>query len=230
MTENQDQGRPQESPYGEGSTSSQQYGQSPAGQSQQYGGQQYGQQQYGQPQYGQQQYGQQSGYPQQYGDYGTTAAPAKPAHVIVAAILGFIFSAFGVLATLGFLLGGAALNSLFDSLATQNADVARAGAGVVTGIFVFFGVLALIWTVLMIWGSVWALTGRSRVMLLVGGSIETACMLFGLLAAISDAGNSGASSLIIFLVFFLAALAIVVLLSLRPAAQFFAAHRARRGR
>jgi hypothetical protein len=262
MTENEDQGRSQQSPHGEGSTSSEQYGQPPAGQpqysqpeygqpdygqsqptqpqygEQQYGqagyGQQYGQDQYGQPAaYGQQQYTQQygqPGYPQQYGAYGTTAAPAKPAHVIVAAILGFIFGAFGVLVTLFALLGGAAFNSFFDTIAAQNSDVANAGAGFVTGILVFVGLLALIWTVLMIWGSVWALTGRSRVLLLVGGSIATAFMLIGLISALSDASNSGGGGILTTLVFFLAALAIVVLLSMRQAAQFYAAHRARRGR
>ena len=55
-------------------------------------------------------------------------------------------------------------------------------------------------------------------------------MLIGLISALSDAGNSGGGGILTTLVFFLATLAIVVLLSMRPAAQFYAAHRARRGR
>jgi hypothetical protein len=82
----------------------------------------------------------------------------------------------------------------------------------------------------MIWGSVWALTGRSRVVLLVGGSIALAFTLFGLIGNLADAETAGVGGVITSLLFFLAALAIVVLLSMKPAAAFFAAHRARRGR
>ena len=52
--------------------------------------------------------------------------------------------------------------------------------------------LALVWTVVMIWGSIWALTGRSRVLLLVGGSIALAFTLIGFLGNLTDGGNSGA--------------------------------------
>jgi uncharacterized membrane protein len=82
----------------------------------------------------------------------------------------------------------------------------------------------------MIWGSVWALTGRSRVMLLVGGSIALALTLFGLIGNLSDASNVGAGSVIFSALFFVAAVAIVVLLSTKNAGAFYAAHRARRGR
>ena len=52
------------------------------------------------------------------------------------------------------------------------------------------GLICLVWTVLMVWGSVWALTGRSRVMLLVGGSIALAFTLFGLI------GNSTSGAML----------------------------------
>jgi hypothetical protein len=86
--------------------------------------------------------------------------------------------------------------------------------------------------VLVIWGAVRALTGRSRVLLLVGGAIAvavTALFLVGVLSGVST-GGAGGGEVVFSLLLFLAALAIVVLLCLRPAAQYFAAHRARRGR
>jgi hypothetical protein len=244
----------------------QQYGQAPYGQPQ-YGQAQYGQPQYGQPQYGHPQYGQtpygqpsygqpayggqygQPGYgaPAAYGQYGYSASPARPAHVIVPAILGFIFAAFGVLSTLGVFLGGAAVVGLAGALDSGALDSgpgdpfggelpsdAAAGIGVV---FVVLGLIILAWTVLMIWGSVWALTGRSRVLLLVGGSIAVLVTLIGVLASVLDSttadsvgGTEYAIGIVITLAFFVASLAIVVPLCLRPATQFFAAHRARRGR
>jgi|tagenome__1003787_1003787.scaffolds.fasta_scaffold20894608_3 hypothetical protein len=235
MSQPTDPGRP-EAPYGQQpgqpgygqpqyGQQQPQYGQPPAyGQQPAYGDSQYGQQQYGTPA----PYGQQPGYGQQpaYGQYGTSGVPAKPPHVIIAAVLGFIYGALGVLISLGLILGGAFLGSLFGDIAEGDTTLDGAG-GVVTGVLVFFGVLALAWTVLMIWGSVWALTGRSRVMLLVGGSIALAFTVFGFL---SSAGNSGSNGggIVVSLLFVLAALAIVVLLSMRPAANFFAAHRARR--
>jgi hypothetical protein len=225
----------QQQPYGQPQP---QYGQSPYGQqydpAQQYGQQQYGQQQYGQQGYGQQgygqpyaqQYGQQYGQQGGYGQYGQSAVPAKPGGVVTAAVLGFIYGAFGVLASLGIFAGGAALFSLEDTFEGTEAE----GAAEVGGAFVLvFGVLAVAWTVVMIWGSIWALTGRSRVMLLVGGSIALAVTLFFFLASLASAADAGAAGIIWSLLVFLGALAIVVLLSLRSAASFFAAHRARRG-
>jgi hypothetical protein len=221
-----------EPPYGQV-----QYGQPP------YGQVQYGQPQYGQPQYGQPAYGQPSGYPAQYGQpygqaaygqYGQSSAPVKPAPVIVSAVLGFVFGAFGVLVTLGVLVGGAALVGLSDTLDSSADDPfadlgADAAAGIGIGIVVV-GLLALVWTVLMIWGSVWALTGRSRVLLLVGGSVAIAATLFSVIASAADNSTDQAAGVLISLLSFFAAVAIVVLLCLRPATQFFAAHRAGRGR
>jgi hypothetical protein len=243
MSQSDDPGR-SEAPYGQGAGSGQPYGApaDPYGQQPTYGQPQYGQPQYGQqPEYGQppygqqpaygqppygQQYGQTQQYGQAYGQYGASGVPAKPPHVIVAAVLGFIFGALGVLVSLGLILGGAFLGSFIGDLAQDEAG-AQAGAGVVTGVFVVFGVLALAWTVVMIWGSAWALTGRSRVMLIVGGSIAVAFTLIGFLSSVGDS-QSTAGGIIVSLLFLVAAVAIVVLLSLRPAADFFAAHRARR--
>jgi hypothetical protein len=242
MSQSDDQGRSESSPYGQQQPYGQppQYGQQQYGQPSPYGQQpheqpQYGQQQYGQPSpYGQQydptqQYGQQYGEQGGYGQYGQSAVPAKPGGVITAAVLGFVYGAFGVLASLALIVGGAAFSG-----AGAGADEEIPGlgpiAGAVSGVLIVVGVLILVWTVLMIWGSVWALTGRSRVLLLVGGSIALAFTLFGLLGSLADSANAGTGGIFWSLLFVVGALAIVVLLSLRSAASFFAAHRARRGR
>jgi hypothetical protein len=192
---------------------------------------QYGQPQWGQPaqpQYGQQPYGQQYGQAPAYGQYGQypTGTPARPGAVVTAAVLGFVFAAVGVVVTLGIFVGGAALLSLGDAFdGTEAQGAAHFGGAIVVG----FGLLALVWTGVMIWGSVWALTGRSRVVLLVGGSIALAFTLLGFLGSLGDdSTNSG--GIVLTLLFLLAALAIVVLLCLRPAADFFAGNRALRGR
>ena len=230
-------GQPQ---YGQG----QPYGQPQYGQGQQHGqGQQYGQpaygQQYGQPQYGQQygqpapyaqpygqqygqQYGQYGGAPgQPYGQYGYGQAPARPGTVITAVVLGLVFAALGVLSLLGILIGGVdavdVTGSVYDDEARQDAVI-----GLVIG-----GVLVLAWTVVMVWGSVLALRGRSRVLLIVGGSIAIAFTgLFTIigLAEIDELGGA----IVVFLALLAGAVATVVLLSLRSAAAWFAAHRARR--
>jgi len=205
----------------------------------------YGQSPYGQPSYGQPaysgQYGQPAyGAPAGYGQYGYSAVPSRPAHVIVPAIIGFVFAAFGVLATLGVFLGGAAVVGIAGALDAGSGDpfgdlTGDAAAGIGVAIIVV-GLLCLAWTVLMVWGSVWALTGRSRVLLLVGGSIAALFTFLGVLASVFDTSTDyGTTSeyafgIVLTLVFFLAALAIVVPLCLRQATQFFAAHRARRGR
>jgi hypothetical protein len=86
----------------------------------------------------------------------------------------------------------------------------------------------------MIWGSIWALNGRCRVLLIVGGSISIATTGFSFLGSIGSmndgTGNNGPGGVLVSLLFFLGALAIVILLSMRASGQFYAAHRARRGR
>ncbi len=201
----------------------------PYGQSQPYGQQpQYGAHpQYPASPYGQQQpmpYGQYS-MPGGYGQLAPGSRPAKPGGVVTAAVLGFIFGAFGIIACLALFVGGAFLGSFFGSL-----DETGAAGGAITGVFVVFGIIALAWTVVMIWGSVWALTGRSRVMLIVGGAIAVAFTLLAFLGSLAEPGQGGAGGVFFNLLFLVAAVAIVVLLATRPAAQFYAAHRARRGR
>jgi hypothetical protein len=244
-------------PYGQPQYGQPEYGQPQYGQPQ-YGQPQYGQQSYGEPPYGQEhgqpsygqppQYGQpgqpygQAGYEQSpygqqpspydqpygqvpaFGPYGS-GQPAKPGTVVTAAVLGFVFGALGVIFTLLTFVAGSAASSVFGSL--SNDDDAA------TGIFAVVLLLALLmgaWTVVTIWGSVWALTGRSRVLLIVGGSIAIAFTLFAFLASLGDTGDSGAGGVIWTLLMLVAAVAIVVLLSVKPSADFFAAHRARRGR
>jgi hypothetical protein len=223
-------------PYGQQYGSTPQYGQQQYGQPPQYGTSSGEQQQYPAPaQYGQ--YGQQPaqygayGYPAQtggYGQYGESAVPAKPAAVTIAAVLGFIFAAFGMLATLAFLFigalaGGAASEDLEESIPGFNSVI-----GAAAGIFIVLGLLALAWTVVMIWGSIRALSGRSRVLLIVGGSIAVFATGLGFFGSLGEE-TQGAGSVLFSLLFFAAALAIVVLLCLRSSAAFFSAHRARRG-
>jgi hypothetical protein len=235
----------------------QQYGQPPkygtAQPGQPYGAQQdqpygHGQGQgYGQGPSGYPQYGQQGGYGQYtapaqyggYGQYGQTAVPARPTPVVVAAVLGFLFSALGALMGLGLLLGGALVGTVMEDLiasdpALSDVDPSELGevADVAQWVAIGFGVLALLWTAIMVWGSVRALTGRSRVLLLVGGGIAVAVTALLLLVVLSElsTGEVGGAEVLFFLLFFLAALAIVVLLSLRAAAQYYAAHRAGRAR
>ncbi len=251
MSQSDDEGRSESSPYGQGPPAGGgQYGQQQYGQEQQPYGQptpyeppqqgqsQYGQPQYGQPspygqqydpaspygqQYGQQQYGQQP-YGQ-YGPYGQSAVPARPGGVVTASVLGFILGALGVLVSLVLIvLGAAATNS-----DTEVIPGLEEFAGVVGGVLIAVGVLALGWTVVMIWGSVWALTGRSRVLLLVGGAIALGLTLLGFVANLGDTSNTTASGVFWNVLMLAAAIAIVVLLSLKPAADYYAAHRARRG-
>ena len=143
-------------------------------------------------------------------------------------MLGFIFGAFGVLLSLVSIVGGAVASG-----AAGDADEEIPGfgaiAGAVGGVLIAFGVIALIWTVVMIWGSVWALSGRSRVMLLVGGAIALVLTLFGFLGSLGD-DTTGGGGVVFNLLLVLAALAIVVLLCLKPSADFFAAKRAQRVR
>ncbi|MGY2084697.1 hypothetical protein [Blastococcus sp. SYSU DS0539] len=238
MSQSDDQGRSEPSPYGPGGGP--EHGQPPYGQQnppqqygqQQYGQPRYGQEQYGQPQYGQPGYGQQYGtpapygqqYPQQYGQYGPTGVPAKPGGVVTAAVLGFVYGAFGLLVSFFTIVVGVAASGADMSLDEEIPGLGSV-AGAVGGVLLVVGLLALVWTVVMIWGSVRALTGRSRVLLLVGGSIALVFTAFGFLGSLVDGGTA---DIVVNLLFFLAALAIVVLLSLKPSAQFFAAHRYRR--
>jgi hypothetical protein len=241
--------------YGRPEQGQPQYGQQPSYGQPQYGQQQYGQQPYAQPQYGQpaqpqygqpgqeqpgygqqqypaaygqqaygQQYGQQYGQPPAYGQYGS-AQPAKPGSVVTASVLGFVFGALGVIFTLLLLLAGSAASTFVGDF-TDNDDVENS----ILAVVILLAVLMGIWTVAIIWGSVWALTGRSRVLLIVAGSIALAFTLLGFLGSLGDAQNSGAGGIIWSLLFLAGALAIVILLSRKPAADFFAAHRARRGR
>ncbi|MCW2581548.1 MAG: hypothetical protein JWQ53_338 [Klenkia sp.] len=213
----------------------------------------YGPASYGQPAYGQGGYDQggyvQPAYGQEASPYGYQAAygqggvqgygwgappPARPGGVITAAVLGLVFGAIGVLVTALFLVGGAALtgassgaNSLDDDLGL--GDLFGSGFAAAAGVVFVLGLLALVWTVLAIWGSAWALTGRSRVLLLVAGSISVAATGLAFIGALANAGQEGsAGGVVVTLLFFAGAIAIVVLLSLSPASQFFAAHRARR--
>jgi hypothetical protein len=156
--------------------------------------------------------------------------------VITAAVLAFVYAAFGLLAAVATLAFGAVVDDLVGVLEAESdqplnnvdaeaLDFARAGLLVV-------GVIALAWTVVMVWGAVLAIKGRNRVLLLVGGSMAiavTGFVLFAAGAGAADPATEGAAGGVVFSVLlFLGAVAIVVLLCRRSAAQFFAEHRARR--
>jgi hypothetical protein len=235
--EQDDQNRPPTAPQGQQYGGAQYGSPSPYGAQPQYGQQYGGQPQYGaQPPYGQQPapYGQQYGQPTGYGSgypspgyeqYGQVAVSPRPPAVTVAAVLGFVFAAFGVLVTLAFLVLGA-----MSGGASGDLEAALPGfgsvAGAFAGVLVVLGLLALAWTVVMIWGSVRALTGRSRVMLIVGGSISIATTGIGFLGGLGDENTTAGGAFVSFL-FFVAAIAIVVLLCVRSSAAYFEARRVR---
>ncbi|MCZ2824029.1 MULTISPECIES: hypothetical protein, partial [unclassified Modestobacter] len=219
--------------YGQGQYGQGQYGQGQYGQGQ-YGQGQYGQQAYGQyGPYGQQQHGQPDPYGQQgqsYGQYGYGESPAtaRPGGVITAAVLGFVLAAFGVL--VGFFLivfGAAALAGAegFEGFEEELVPGVGGGLGAVGGISLAFGLITVLWTVLMIWGSVWALTGRSRVLLIVGGSIAIAFTGLTLLGSLGDGAPGG---ILFSLLLVAAAVSTVLLVCLKPASRYFAARRAQR--
>ena len=170
--------------------------------------------------------------PNPYGGYAGAAVPARPGPVILSAVLGIVYGALGVLVGAVLVIVGVAATSAGNGADSSIPGLGRL-AGAVGGIVLAVGVLALVWAALMIWGAAWALTGRSRVLLIVGGSISiaaTGIALLGSLGYRSDTStNNGPLGLLLSLLFFVGALAIVLLVSLRPAAHFYAAHRARRG-
>ena len=202
----------------------------------------YGQPPYGQPPYGQPPYGR-PGYgppawgpgphgPPPYGQPGyELPAPSRPGTVITAAVLGLVLGALGLLVTVACLAFGAVIDDIADAFG--DGDVDPADVDGVRAALVLVGLVALAWTVVMVWGSVLALRGRSRVLLIVGASISVATtalfLLGGLVSATTPPAQDGeATGVLLLLALFLAALAPLVLLCLRSAALFFAAHRQRR--
>ena len=134
---------------------------------------------------------------------------------------------------LGFIVGGlAALGAVFVFAGgglLVSADDAGTGLGnALAGILVVMGLLIVTIAVIMIWGAVLALTGRSRVLLIVGASLLTA---FGTIGLVSSLGNSNTTSggIIFQLTSLVITILIIVLLSLSPATEYFAARRTRRG-
>ncbi|MGY5885735.1 hypothetical protein [Modestobacter lacusdianchii] len=227
--------------YGQDQYQQGQYGQDQYGQGQykQYAQGQYAQGQYGQGQYGRGEYAQgqyvPSPYEQQPGQFSGQERPARPGTVITAAVLALVHAALGLLVTVGLFAGGALIDDLADVLESDPSLDTGTTAGVddVRAVLVGIALLALAWTVVMVWGAVLALRGRSRVLLLVGSSIAVACtglvLLFGLIGIALEPQPSGdLGSVVLLVALFAAALAMLVLLCLRSSGQFFAAHRRRR--
>ncbi|MCW2578171.1 MAG: conserved rane protein of unknown function, partial [Modestobacter sp.] len=145
------------SPYDQPAYDQPAYGTAP------YGQPQYGQPQYGQPQYGQPQYGQPP--PAQYGQPSNgQAPPSRPGTVVTAAVLGLVHGALGLLVTVGLLAGGALIDDLVGALAETDPSidpqVAASSVDDVRAALAAIAVLALAWTVVMVWGSVLAVRGR----------------------------------------------------------------------
>ncbi|WP_222193913.1 hypothetical protein [Modestobacter italicus] len=238
------QGQYGQGQYGQGQYGQGQYGQHGPGQQGQgqygqYGQGQYGQAAYAQGQYGQPQYGQgqyvPSPYEQQPGQLSGHERPARPGTVITAAVLALLHAALGLLVTVGLFAGGALIDDLADVLESDPSLDTGTTAEVddVRAVLVVIALLALAWTVVMVWGAVLALRGRSRVLLLVGSSIAVACtglvLLFGLIGIALEPQQSGdVGSVVLLVALFAAAVAMLVLLCLRSSGQFFAAHRRRR--
>jgi hypothetical protein len=212
-----EQGRP---PYGSPGYPPPEYGQA------QYGQADYGQPQFPPPVYGQQQYGPGSYVPPGAPAYGEPVTAPRPGGVVTAAVLGFLFGAVGIILSFAAIVLGAVATGA-SGAANSSLPVVGAVGGAIIGI----GILALIWTVVMIWGSVWALTGRSRVLLLTGGSVALVFTLLGLFGNLANSGRGGGGSSIVSSVVFLAAAAlIVVLLLAKDATAFYASHRSARAR
>ena len=162
------------------------------------------------------------------GPYAPGSRPAKPGGVVTAAVLGFVWGALGVLVTAGFVVVGVTGGSFVDDLVVSSGepDLAR----VVTGVLVVAGLLALAWTVVMVWGAALALKGRSRVPLIVGGSVSIAVTGLYAVAALADAAEAGAGVVLVPVLLLVVSLLVVVLPCTRSATRFFAIHRALRGR
>jgi hypothetical protein len=155
-------------------------------------------------------------------------------------VLGLVFGALGLLVTVGLLAGGALIDDLVSALAETDPafDEGTTGSGIdqARSVLVVLSVLALAWTVVMVWGSVLALRGRSRVLLIVGASVAVAVtglfFVLGLISAIAAPAGAGqpgdAGGVLFLLAVFAATVAMLVLLCLRSAARFFTAHRQRR--
>ncbi|WP_269176282.1 hypothetical protein [Modestobacter sp. VKM Ac-2986] len=226
----------QQPPYDQQSYG-QQYG-SPYGQAPQYGQSPYGQAPWGQapygqgPQYGQSPYGQ----PVAHGGPGQPAVPGRPGTVITSAVLGLLYGVLGLLTALLFVIGGAYADDFLDAVEDTDPSLeGTLGSSEVDGfraVLVVFGVVALVWAVVMVWGSFLALRGRSRVLLLVGAWIAVAVTAVLLLLAVVGAATApeggGAGGIVLFLLLFLGTVAMAVLLLLRPSAAYFAIHRQRR--
>jgi len=140
--------------------------------------------------------------------------------VTAAAVLGFIVGGLATLFAIILFVGGSAFSGVNDG--------GSGLAGALAGVIIIFAVVVLVVAVIMIWGSVLAISGRSRVLLIVGASLLTAFGLISLLGSMQNAGTDtgGIISQVIGLAI---SIVIIVLLSLSPASQYFAAERARRG-
>jgi peptidoglycan/LPS O-acetylase OafA/YrhL len=146
--------------------------------------------------------------PQDRGPLGRFGAPAgqgsqRPSHVLVAAVAGFLEAGLLMLAALAYFLASAREPS-----------------------FVVFGAVFLGLSLACVLGSVQALRGRNRAVLVVAGGVAAAIAL--VLIAISVANGAGFNAFSALIV--LLGVAAVVLLLQAPSREWFAARRSGRSR
>ncbi len=111
-------------------------------------------------------------------------------------------------------IGGIIIMGASSSGGAMGFALAATGVG---GLLVALGLVVLLLAVLLIWGGIWAVTGRSYLLLLITASIFGALSLLVLIGGLSDNGNPVAS-----IVGLLACAAIVVLLAGQPSRSWFA--------
>lgn len=158
------------------------------------------------------------GYPLPSGSAGRPLL-SRPGRVTTAAVLGFILGALATVAAIFLFSGGALLTGADDGWIGLGSELA--------GVLIVLGLIVAAIAVLMIWGSVLALTGRSRVVLIVGASLVAALGVLSLLGSLGYA-TTDASGILSQLIALMVSILIVVLLSLAPSAQYFATQQARR--
>jgi hypothetical protein len=174
-------------------------------------------QQYPQQQYQQQQYQQATPAHHPWGaapaGYPTPAQPSRPAS---ASRPGQVLTA----AILAFLLGGLmAIGGIVAIGASRSADSAGGILGVsgLGGVVVAVGLVFLLLAALMIWGGIWAVMGKSYLLLLITACVFGVLSLISLIQTLSNGGNPAAGILGMVI-----CAVIVVLLASQPSRNWFA--------
>lgn len=125
---------------------------------------------------GQQQWGgQPPGYPM-YSSSANQLPAARPGVVLAAAIIAFLLGAL-------LAIGGAVI---IGASKTADSDGNFLGLNGLAGIVVAVGVILILVAALLIWGGVWAVNGKSYLLLLISASVIGALALIGLIENLSN--------------------------------------------